>query len=63
MYLLRDYCLRHDLFILEKGKADEDKLFYEHRKEMEELHKSLYEKDAKMEELIENYEMQIEVCQ
>jgi hypothetical protein len=45
----------------DKGRFDEDKLFYEHRKETEELHKALYEKDSKMEEVIENYEVQIEV--
>jgi len=46
---------------VDKSQREEDKLSYEHRKEIDELNNDLSEKDAKMEDLIDNYEVQLQV--
>ena len=45
----------------EKGQNEEDKMAYEHRKDMEEVLQDLHEKDQKMEEVIDDYEVQVQV--
>ena len=40
---------------------DEDRITYEHRQQIDELQKDLHEKDQQIEDLIEDYQVQLEV--
>ena len=45
----------------DKSARDEDRIFNEHRKQIDELQKDLHEKDQQIEEVIEDYQVQLEV--
>lgn len=45
----------------DKAQREEDKVGFEHRSEVDELHKDLQEKDGHMEQMIEDYEVQLQV--
>ncbi len=45
----------------EKSVKEEERLGHEHREEMSELHTDLHEKDEKIEELVDDYEVQLQV--
>ena len=51
----------YTLILSEKSHREEDRANHEHSEEVEELHKDLHEKDQRMEEVVEDFQVQIQV--
>ena len=45
----------------EKASSDESRYLYEQRKEVEELHRELNDKDLKIDDMIEQFQAQLKV--
>jgi len=46
---------------VEKSQREEDRMIYEHQKEIQDLRKEIREKDSLLDDLTENNEVQIQV--
>ena len=63
--LLEDYFhWFHDMLCgVEKSQREEDRMMYEHQREVQELRKELREKDSLLDDLTQNNEVQLQVWQ
>jgi len=46
---------------VEKSQRDEDRMVYDHQKEIQELRKEIHEKDSLLDDLTQNNEVQMQV--
>jgi len=54
----------HDMLCgVEKSQREEDRMMYEHQREVQELRKELREKDSLLDDLTQNNEVQLQVWQ
>ena len=49
--------------LTDKSSHEETRLLRDHKEEVEDLHKDLNERDEKIDELVEDYQMQLQVNQ